>query len=74
LRLHLQTVKLTWQQAKKEAAATKTGRDLTEDEDDEDEDDALLTSLAPGGEIEAREPHHTAAQIAVSILPSDLYS
>ena len=44
------------------AAKTKAGRDLTRDEIEEDEDDALLTSLAPGGEIEKR--HHTKAQIA----------
>jgi hypothetical protein len=46
------------------AAKAKAGRDLTQDEIEEDEDDALLTSLAPGGEIEKR--HHTKAQIAVS--------
>jgi hypothetical protein len=39
------------------AAKTKAGRDLTQDEIEEDEDDALLTSLALGGEIERR--HHT---------------
>jgi hypothetical protein len=44
------------------AAKTKAGRDLTQDEIEEDEDDALLTTLAPGGEIEKR--HHTKAQIA----------
>jgi len=42
---------------------------LTEQEIEEDEDDALLTTLAPGGEIEAREAHHTEAQIAVSLNP-----
>jgi hypothetical protein len=36
---------------------------LTVEEIEEDEDDALLTSLAPGGEIGAREAHHTEAQI-----------
>jgi hypothetical protein len=36
---------------------------LTEEEIEEDEDDALLTTLAPGGEIEGREAHHTEAQI-----------
>jgi hypothetical protein len=44
------------------AAKARAGRDLTQDEIEEDEDDALLTSLAPGGEIEKR--HHTKAQIA----------
>ncbi|KAE9377070.1 hypothetical protein N431DRAFT_453443 [Stipitochalara longipes BDJ] len=42
--------------------AKTAGRALTEEEIEEDEDDALLTTLAPGGEIEAR--HHTEAQIA----------
>jgi hypothetical protein len=36
---------------------------LTEEEIEEDEDDALLTTLAPGGEIAGREAHHTEAQI-----------
>jgi hypothetical protein len=36
---------------------------LTEEEIEEDEDDALLTTLALGGEIEGREAHHTEAQI-----------
>jgi hypothetical protein len=62
-------LKLTARQQAKKAAAAKAGRDLTEQEIEEDEDDALLTTLAPGGEIEAREAHHTEAQIAVSILP-----
>jgi hypothetical protein len=39
------------------AKAKANGRDLTQDEIEEDEDDELLTSLAPGGEIEKR--HHT---------------
>jgi hypothetical protein len=39
------------------AKAKAAGRDLTQDEIEEDEDDDLLTSLAPGGEIEKR--HHT---------------
>jgi len=43
--------------AAKAAKTTKTGRDLTQEEIEEDEDDALLTTLAPGGDIEAR--HHT---------------
>ncbi len=41
---------------------------MTQGEIEEDEDDALLTSLAPGREIEAREPRHIEAQIAVSAL------
>jgi hypothetical protein len=40
---------------------------LTEEEIEEDEDDALLTSLAPGGEIEAREAHHTEAQVSLTL-------
>jgi hypothetical protein len=49
--------------AKAEKAA-KNGRSaLTEEEIEEDEDDALLTTLAPGGEIAGREAHHTEAQI-----------
>ena len=36
---------------------------MTEEEIEEDEDDALLTTLAPGGEIAGREAHHTEAQI-----------
>jgi hypothetical protein len=43
---------------------------LAEQEIEEDEDDALLTTLAPGGEIEAREAHHTEAQIAVGLDPN----
>jgi hypothetical protein len=47
---------LSSHEAKKAKAAAAT-RDLTQEEVEEDEDDALLTTLAPGGEIEAR--HHT---------------
>jgi hypothetical protein len=47
------------------AAKAKAERDPTRDEIEEDEDDALLTSLAVGGEIE--KIHHTKAQIAVSL-------
>jgi len=44
--------------------AKKVGRSaLTEEEIEEDEDDALLTTLAPEGEIESRAPHHTEAQV-----------
>jgi hypothetical protein len=50
---------LVAQIAAKEAKAN--ARDLTQDEIEEDEDDELLTSLAPGGEIEKR--HHTKGTI-----------
>jgi hypothetical protein len=49
------------------AKAKANGRDLTQDEIEEDEDDELLTSLAPGGEIEKR--HHTKGKLlALKIL------
>jgi hypothetical protein len=55
--------------AAKKAKAAKAGRSaLTEEEIEEDEDDALLTSLAPGGEIAAREAHHTEAQVSLTPL------
>jgi len=54
--------------AKAEKAA-KNGRSaLTEEEIEEDEDDALLTTLAPGGEIAGREAHHTEAQVSLNHL------
>ncbi|KAN0117530.1 hypothetical protein V8E51_003507 [Hyaloscypha variabilis] len=48
--------------------AKAAARALTEEEIEADEDDALLTTLAPGGEIEAR--HHTEAQIAAKAAKS----
>jgi hypothetical protein len=48
---------LTCSVAQIAAKAKANTRDLTQDEIEEDEDDELLTSLAPGGEIEKR--HHT---------------
>ena len=49
------------------AAKTKaSARGLTQDEIEEDEDDELLTSLAPGGEIEKR--HHTKGTLLVHVI------
>jgi hypothetical protein len=47
------------------AKAKANARDLTQDEIEEDEDDELLTSLAPGGEIEKR--HHTKGTLLVPL-------
>jgi hypothetical protein len=62
--------------AAKKAKAAKGARSaLTEEEIEEDEDDALLTTLAPGGEIEAREAHHTEAQIVcIFLIPTSVKS
>jgi hypothetical protein len=48
------------------AKAKANARGLTQDEIEEDEDDELLTSIAPGGEIQKR--HHTKGTLLVPLI------